>query len=98
MLILFFTIPPASASGVSTKKAIKKQRHDKKSRVTTQNLPGTFLFFVLESCRSSIGVSLTPSVKGALLACRYLRTYIGTQTQYSGVDYIVGSTGPSPSR
>tara|TARA_R100001244_G_scaffold1223_2_gene1939 strand:- start:322 stop:507 length:186 start_codon:yes stop_codon:yes gene_type:complete len=44
MLILFFMIPPASASGVSTKKAIKKQRHDKKSRVTTQNLPGIFLF------------------------------------------------------
>jgi len=45
MLILFFTIPPASASGVLTKKHIKKQRHDKKSRVTIQNPPGTFLFY-----------------------------------------------------
>ena len=45
MLILFFTIPPASASRVFTKKHIKNQRHDKKSRVTTQNLPDTFLFY-----------------------------------------------------
>ena len=31
--------------GALTKKHIKKQRHDKKSRVTTQNLPDTFLFY-----------------------------------------------------
>ena len=29
----------------SHKKTYKKQRHDKKSRVTIQNLPGTFLFY-----------------------------------------------------
>jgi hypothetical protein len=34
-----------SAAGASKKKAIKKQRHDKKSRVTTQNLLGIFLFY-----------------------------------------------------
>jgi len=52
---------------------------------------------LLESCRSSISVFLTPSVKGPSLQVSTYVLTISTLTQYSGVDYTWGSTEPYPS-